>query len=238
MRARLQQQAFFVTRPGPCPYLEGERERKVFTRLEGDDAAAVYDQLARLGFRRSHDIAYRPMCPACSACVPVRIDVARFVPNRSMRRAEKANAQLRTTVLAAKATDEQFELFARYLASRHAGGEMADMGEAQYRAMVEDGDLSGQMVEHRQSDGRLVACCLEDRLSDGLSAVYSFFAPEIADRSPGTWMILDLVRRAAAAGLPWAYLGYWVKGSPKMSYKTRFRPIEGLGATGWQELPA
>ncbi len=237
--ARLPQ--FFLTPGGPCPYLPGRVERKVFARLMGPHAGSLNDALTHSGFRRSQMIAYRPACDGCSACVSVRIVAGEFAPNRSMRRIEKRNADVGRTVAPAQATREQFALLQPYLASRHPGGGMSDISLFEYVAMVEETPVETMLFEYRlrEHDGKpgaLIACALTDVLYDGLSMVYSFFHPDVADRSLGTYMILDHVRAARSRGLPFVYLGYWVRGSKKMGYKGRFRPLEALGPGGWSRM--
>jgi arginine-tRNA-protein transferase len=171
----------------------------------------------------------------------VRVVVGEFTPSRSMRRLERSNADMVRTVVPPEATREQFALLQTYLASRHAGGGMSDMGLFDYVAMVEETPVETMLIEYRIKDsnstgGRLVACALTDILQDGLSMVYSFFDPQLSHRSLGTYMILDHVRAAKAKRLPYVYLGYWVRGSRKMDYKARFRPLEALGSSGWKRL--
>ncbi len=233
---------FFLTPGGVCPYLPGKVERKVFARLMGPHAAPLNDALTHSGFRRSQMIAYRPACDGCTACVSVRVVAEEFVSSRSMKRLERTNDDLVRTVVPPEATREQFALLQAYLASRHSGGGMSDMGLFDYVAMVEETPVETMLIEYRMreadgSGGALVACGLTDVLQDGLSMVYSFFDPELADRSLGTYMILDHVRAAKTKRLPYVYLGYWVKGSRKMDYKSRFRPLEALGASGWKRIP-
>jgi arginyl-tRNA--protein-N-Asp/Glu arginylyltransferase len=232
---------FFLTPGGSCPYLPGRVERKVFARLIGPHAGSLNDALTHSGFRRSQMIAYRPACDGCSACVSVRVVAGEFNHNRSMRRIERRNADIIREVLPAEATREQFSLLQAYLASRHAGGGMSDMGLFDYVAMVEETPVETTLIEYRLRDARggagaLIGCALTDVLQDGLSMVYSFFDPAYADRSLGTYMILDHVRAAKAKRLPYVYLGYWVGGSDKMDYKSRFRPLEALGPAGWSRM--
>jgi arginine-tRNA-protein transferase len=208
----------------------------VVTEITGPDADALHDRLSRAGFRRSHNIAYAPVCPACSACVPIRIDVAAFKPDRGQRRILRANAGVDGFEVPARATAEQFTLFQRYQLARHGDGDMAGMSFYDYRAMVEDTPIETLMIEFRDADDKLVGACLADRLGDGMSAVYSFFAPELHDQSLGTLTILWLVERARALGLPYVYLGYWVPESRKMAYKARFRPSEILSGGAWRRL--
>lgn len=227
---------FFTTAPLPCPYIAGRLERKIVTELNGSDADTLHEALSRAGFRRSHSIAYTPACPGCAACVPVRIVTQEFQPDRTMRRLFKANAGLTARQVPARASADQFRLFARYQESRHSGGDMALMGFYDYRSMVEDSPIDTFIVEFRDAEGELRAACLTDRMSDGLSAVYSFFDPDLSNQSLGTYMVLWLVEAARRQDLPYVYLGYWIAESRKMSYKTRFRPLEAFGADGWRGL--
>ena len=232
---------FFLTPGGPCPYLPGRTERKVFARLSGTFAQPLSEALTHSGFRRSQSIAYRPACEGCSACVSVRILVDEFEPNRSFVRALKRNTDLVRSEVVAEATREQFALLRTYLDSRHSGGGMSDMGLFDYVAMVEETPVDTQIVEYRRpgvngAPGPLIACALTDVLRDGVSMVYSFFHPGEDARSLGTFMILDHIRDAKSRGLPHVYLGYWVEGSEKMNYKTRFRPMEALMREGWTRI--
>jgi leucyl-tRNA---protein transferase len=228
---------FFLTPGGPCPYLPGKTERKVFARLGGNLAQPLSEALTHSGFRRSQSIAYRPACEGCSACVSVRIRCGDFQISRSQRRILRHGAGLSRGEVAAEATREQFALLRTYLDSRHPGGGMSDMGLFDYVAMVEETPVNTHIVEYRKAgNGALAACALTDRLRDGLSMVYSFFHPGEDSRSLGTYMILDHVRAAQQAGLPYVYLGYWVRGSDKMDYKIRFSPLEALTQSGWELL--
>jgi arginine-tRNA-protein transferase len=232
---------FFLTAPSPCPYLPGRQERKVFAHLPLLDGAAVNDTLTQGGFRRSQTIAYRPACEDCCSCVSARLPVNAYVFSRSERRVLTRNTPLARHVVEAEATVEQFDLLRRYLTSRHAGGGMAEMTWPDYVAMVEDTTVRTHMVEYRTrttdgGPGDLAACVLVDQLADGLSLVYSFFDPGYARTSPGSFIILDHVVQAALMGLPYLYLGYWVRGSDKMAYKARFSPIEVLRPDGWRPM--
>jgi len=232
---------FFLTPGGPCPYLAGRVERKVFARLNGSLAQPLNEALTHSGFRRSQMIAYRPACDSCSACVSVRIVTSEFAPSRSQKRLSRRNTNILRAEVKAEATREQFALLRAYLDSRHAGGGMSDMGLFDYVAMVEETPVNTHIIEYRQamSDGRpprLLACALTDVLRDGLSMVYSFFHPGEDGRSLGTHMILDHVAQAQARKLPYVYLGYWIRGSAKMNYKARFQPLEALGPDGWSRL--
>ena len=237
---------FFLTAPSPCPYIEGEFERKVFTHLVGDKAPDLNDLLTQGGFRRSQNIAYRPACETCRACVSVRILASEFQPTKNMKRVTARNADLIGAEHKAEPSSEQYSLFRTYLDARHKRGGMSDMTVLDYAMMVEDTHVDTRVIEYRRrgpdsfitgrGQGELIAVALSDRMGDGLSMVYSFFQPDMEDRSLGTFMILDHIQRARALGLPHVYLGYWVNGSRKMGYKVRFKPQEHLGAQGWERV--
>ncbi len=232
---------FYVTAPLPCPYLDGRMERKLFTALQGDHATRLNDALSKQGFRRSQNVLYRPSCADCAACLSARIRVANFEPSRSQRRVSKRNADLRRKAKSPWATEEQYRLFRRYLDGRHRDGGMADMDIFEFAAMIEETPIRSRVVEYHGPDGTpdnpdLVAVSLTDVLDDGLSMVYSFFDPEMRDRSLGTHLILDHVEIARDAGLPFVYLGYWVPGSPKMDYKSRFSGVEIYRGGKWTPL--
>lgn len=233
---------FFVTSPSPCPYLPGRQERKIFTELSGQHASELNDALGRIGFRRSQSVAYRPSCAGCTACVSVRVVADQFRANATQRKLLKRHGDLEVTACKPWATSEQFELLRRYLQSRHPGGGMAAMDENDYADMVEQSPVSSYVIEYREPStdgrrGRLVGACITDQQADGLSMIYSFFETDDETRpSMGNFIILDHILRSCAAGLPYVYLGYWVKGSERMAYKTRYRPIEVLGPNGWSLL--
>jgi leucyl-tRNA---protein transferase len=230
---------FFITASSPCPYIPGRYERKVFTHLVGPDARHLNTQLSQSGFRRSQNIAYRPACDRCSACVSVRVPVKSFDLSRGFRRVLKANEDVIAEVKPAKATSEQYSLFRTYVDHRHGEGGMADMTVLDFAAMVDDTLVDSRIVEYRAPTdyapgGELVAAVLIDLLGDGLSMIYSYYDPLLASRSLGTFIILDTIRRTERMGLPYTYLGFWVNGSRKMDYKARFLPQERLGPEGWQ----
>lgn len=233
---------FFVTSPAPCPYLPGRQERKVFTELSGPHASELNDALGRIGFRRSQSVAYRPSCVGCAACVSVRVVTKQFELNATQRKLMRRNEDLEITACRPWATEEQYQLLRGYLAQRHPGGGMAGMEDQDYADMVEHSPVNSVVVEYREPvvdgrPGRLIGACLTDRQADGLSMVYSFFdAEEGARPGLGNLIILDHILRARAAGLPYVYLGYWVKGAARMAYKTRYRPLERLGPQGWMVM--
>jgi leucyl-tRNA---protein transferase len=229
---------FYLTAAQPCPYLEGRRERKVFAALDGHDAIELNDSLTHAGFRRSQNIAYRPACDMCAACVSVRVPTPRFHFSKRWRRVLNKNADVTTHIVPARATYEHYSLIEKYLLTRHEGDGMSGMSIFDFSTMVEDTSVRTHLVEYRLGgkSGALVACALVDALADGLSLVYAFFDPALTKRSLGSYVILDHIRQAATAQFDYLYLGYWIKGSPKMSYKSEFRPIEALGASGWSDL--
>lgn len=220
----------------PCPYLPGRIERQIYAELSEPTSREVFRRLSAAGFRRSHHIAYRPACPGCSACVPVRVRVDGFEWTRSWRRIRNANATLTATDSGLDIDDAQYRLFRRYVRSRHGDGDMALMHRRDYAAMILTSSVDTTIVEFRDETGHLAAACLIDTLGDGLSAVYSFFDPDLQRKSPGSYMILWLIEEAKRRGLPYVYLGFWIADSPKMAYKSRFRPLEGFGPDGWRPL--
>jgi arginine-tRNA-protein transferase len=237
---------FYLTAPSPCPYLGGKEERKVFTHLVGERAGELNNILTQGGFRRSQSIAYRPACEGCRCCVSVRVIAKEFAPSRSMRRILARNVDVRGDMKAAVPTSEQYSIFRAYLDSRHRDGGMADMTVLDYAMMVEDSHIETRIIEYRRREvsafaggrqaGELIAVALTDVLADGLSMVYSFFEPDEAARSLGTFMVLDHIARAQRMGLAYVYLGYWVRGSRKMDYKSRFLPQERLTPDGWARV--
>jgi arginine-tRNA-protein transferase len=219
-------------------------ERKVFTHLIGRRAPSLNDNLTQAGFRRSQTIAYRPACDQCRACVSVRVLADEFELTRSMRRVAERNEDLVGEAVQPRATSELYSLFRAYLDARHGDGGMADMSVLDFSMMVEDSHVNTRFVAYRRrgpdtringrGQGPIVAAALTDFLGDGLSMVYSFYDPALADRSLGTMMILDHIARAKRMAVPHVYLGYWVAGSRKMDYKARFTPQERLGMDGWR----
>ncbi len=237
---------FYVTAPQPCPYLPGRLERKLFTHLTHDKPPELIDRLLTTGFRRSQNIAYVPYCEGCQACVSVRVLVDEFEPNRTMRRISFKNRRLMARRIAPQPTSEQYRLFRSYIDARHNDGGMADMSVLDYRMMVEDSVINTFLTEYREKpDGAddldiekwpLKAAALCDRLSDGISMVYSYYDPTDPSLSLGTYMILEHAAFTRRLGLPYLYLGYWIEGSDKMGYKSRFVPQERLGPEQWERV--
>lgn len=227
---------FFATTNLPCPYLEGQVERRVVTELVGRNAVALHDQLSLAGFRRSHGIVYAPACPFCQACMAVRIVVRDFKLSRSQRRVLNRNGDLTVDEVPPVATTEQYQMFDDYQKARHSGGDMAKMDFFEYQSLIEETPVKTFIGEFRDPDQQLMGAVLTDHVQNGLSAVYSFFRPEEEARSLGTQMILWLITQARARGLDYVYLGYWVKGSSKMAYKAKFQPLEMRTPKGWEPL--
>ena len=236
---------FYMTAPSDCPYLEGRVERKLFTVLTGDHAVNLNNTLTKGGFRRSQNIIYQPACEGCDACISVRIPVDVFRFSGSFRRVLRKNRDMAVHVRPPGPTSEQYSLFRDYIEARHHDGGMAEMSVFDYMAMVGDTGIDTHITEYRPRilpgqpgtpNPPLLAAALTDVLDDGLSLVYSFFSPREQARSLGTYMILDHIRQARTMGLPYVYLGYWVKHSQKMQYKARFHPQERLGPLGWERV--
>jgi arginine-tRNA-protein transferase len=213
-------------------------ERKLFTALQGDDADRLNNSLSQQGFRRSQNVLYRPSCAECSACLSARINTAAFRPTKSQKRTMRRNATLTRRATSPWATEDQYALFRQYLDARHADGGMADMDVFEFAAMIEETPIRSRVIEYTDASERsLIGVSLTDVLEDGLSMVYSFYAPDRPQSSLGTHMILDHIEIARDAGLPYVYLGYWVPGSQKMGYKARFSGLEVYLGGEWQAVP-
>jgi arginine-tRNA-protein transferase len=212
-------------------------ERKLFTALQGEGAQRLNDGLSKQGFRRSQNVLYRPSCADCAACLSARINVAEFTASKSQKRTARRNAHLKRRATSPWATEDQYDLFRRYLESRHATGGMADMDTFEFAAMIEETPIRTRVVEYTdpQADA-LTAVCLTDILDDGVSMVYSFYEPDRPKASLGTYVILDHIEIARENGLPYVYLGYWVPGSPKMGYKATFSGLEVYLGNSWQKM--
>jgi arginyl-tRNA--protein-N-Asp/Glu arginylyltransferase len=227
---------FFITAPIPCPYLDGKTERRMVTDLATADAIPLHDKLSRVGFRRSHNLMYTPVCHECSACLAVRNVVEEFEPSNSQRRILRLNKSLVVDETPAKATNERFELFSLYQDKRHTGGDMSTMDYYDFQALIEETPVVTSHIDFHNEDGVLLAGCLVDIMEDGLSAVYSYFDPTYKKNSLGTYIILWLIQRTKQLSLPYLYLGYWVKDSQKMAYKDKFQPLEYYNTVRWGKL--
>jgi arginine-tRNA-protein transferase len=226
---------FYLTAPYPCSYLPDHMARSQVATLCFLIDAKVYSDLVRSGFRRSGAFTYRPRCDACRACVPVRIPVADFTPSRSQLRAEKRHRNLEVTLRDLKDGEAHFDLYQRYQAARHRDDTMESDSPEQYRNFLLHSHVDSTLVEFREGD-LLRMVSLIDILDDGLSSVYTFYDPDVAQASFGTYNVLWQVELCRKLELQYLYLGYWIKESPKMAYKVNFRPLQGLLEGEWQTI--
>jgi len=224
----------YISPEHPCSYLPGREARTVFVDPNLAMDQMLYTLLASHGFRRSGAHIYRPHCRECHACVPLRVPVRDFKPSRTQKRVLKRNADLIVTLKTAEFDAEHFALYGRYLAARHPGGGMDGESPDDYRQFLLSPWGRTTLMEMRLA-GRLLAVAVTDELQDGLSAVYTFYEPEVETRSLGTYAVLMQIDEARRRRLSWVYLGYWISESRKMSYKARFRPFEALREDGWQK---
>lgn len=223
---------FYQTQAHPCSYLHGESARTVFLNPQQKIDTTVYSQLSDFGFRRSGQHIYKPMCHKCTACIPLRVPVDGFAPNRKQKRTLKANSDLTIKAVNSINSAEHYSLYRQYIEERHADGDMYPPTEEQYTSFLTGDWQSVNFFEFRK-DQQLLAVSVADVMDNGVSAIYTFFDPKEAKRSLGRYVILSLINYAKKKHLPSVYLGYWIKSSPKMRYKAEYRPLEILIDDRW-----
>ena len=226
---------FYATAPYACSYLPDRVARSQVATPSHLIDTDIYSQLVRRGFRRSGGFTYRPYCDRCHACVPVRVPVSEFRPNRTQRRCLRTHAQLDVVRHKLAYNAEHYALYLRYQRHRHAGGGMDQDSREQYQHFLLHSNVATELLEFREG-GVLRMVALVDRLADGLSSVYAFFEPGVRGASFGTYNVLWQILRCRSLGLPYLYLGYWIAESRKMAYKATFRPVEGLRDGIWGRL--
>jgi leucyl-tRNA---protein transferase len=226
---------FFGSEAQACSYLEGQDSVSVFADPDADLHNDTYSALAEVGFRRSGSHVYRPHCSECQACIPVRLPVALFTPNRKQRRTRNSPLPITVHITTPIFREEQFALYQRYLATRHAGGDMDDPSPEKYMAFLSCTWSHTEFVEFRHQ-GQLVAVAVQDVLSRGLSSVYCFFEPNFGALSLGHYALLWQINEAQRRELPWLFLGYWIQDCQKMVYKQEYRPIELFQNGRWQRF--
>ena len=223
----------YLTTDSPCGYFTDRMSCNLVPDPKIRLNMPIYNQLIQHGFRRSGSYCYRPHCTACQSCLACRIPVSEFTSNRSQKRCLKANQQLQQTAVSADFSEEYFELYRRYLKSRHTDGSMADPAEEDFKQFLYCKWSDTQFLEHR-INGSLVAVAVTDIVSNGISAVYSFFDPDMKKHSLGTYCILKQIEYARMLGMDYIYLGYWIKNHPKMHYKSNFKPLQLYLDEQWQ----
>jgi arginine-tRNA-protein transferase len=219
----------------PCDYLPEQLSSSQFVDPSLSLSTELYSLLITNGFRRSGGHIYRPMCHDCLACTATRLAVSQFNPSRSQRRILKKNKDVSISIEAAKFSDEYYTLYSRYQKSRHAGGIMAESSAGDFSNFLISGWCETNFVEYRL-DNKLIAVAVTDILDSGFSAVYTFFEPNLAERSLGVFSVLTQAEAAKKAEKQWLYLGYWIGQCQKMSYKTNYQPLEGFTENHWQPL--
>ncbi len=225
----------FETVIDDCPYLEGQQSASILVDPEHKVEPALFSMLSRSGFRRSGNMLYTPKCPTCNACVSVRIPVKEFKASKSQRRIWRKNLDLTASIEDVRFDQEHFELYLRYQQHRHADSSMCDDDPKKYISFIES-DYAATKFLCLRLDGKLIGLSVLDQFDQGLSAVYTFFAPDYSNRSLGTYAILYGIKLSRLHDIPFLYLGYWIDQSPKMNYKRQFKPLEGYIDKQWQQL--
>ena len=226
---------FYLTSPYPCSYLTDRDARSQVATPSFLITPQVYSELVHHGFRRSGTFTYRPRCDSCQACTPVRIEIGDFKANRSKRRSWKKHHHLEATLHTLEDRPDYFSLYQRYQNARHRDGGMDNDSPEQYRSFLLQSHVDSLLVEFRE-EGVLRMVSIIDVLADGLSSVYTFYEPEFSGSSFGTFNVLWQIELCKKLQLPFLYLGYWIKQSPKMAYKANYQPLQGLIQGTWQRL--
>ncbi len=232
MNDDLRDKQFFLTPPHSCSYLENRSARTLFLDPRDVITASTYGALTRAGFRRSGGHLYRPYCEDCGACVPTRVPVETFRYSRRFRRILRANSDVSVTLREAVFSERYYDLYAAYISTRHADGDMYPPNVEQFRSFLLS-SWSNSAFLVLEERGRLIGVAVVDRVPDGLSAIYTFFDPDLSSRSLGVFAVLSEIEHCRRNALPYLYLGYWIRGSAKMRYKTDYRPIELLVRNRW-----
>ena len=226
---------FYLTPEHDCSYLPQQQAMTLFADPSVCINTDIYSELIQYGFRRSGTHVYRPRCPNCNACIPIRINAEDFTASRSQRRVWQRNQDLDVIVTAAEYNDEHFQLYRHYMHKRHAGGGMDNPDPEKYSEFLLNPYIDASLVEFRHQD-KLLAVASVDRLNNALSAVYTFFDPAESARSPGSLAILWQIDYAKQHNIEYIYLGYWIKQCQKMVYKSKYRPFEILRDGAWQTM--
>jgi len=216
---------FFITDAHPCSYLDNQQASTLFIDPEQPIDLNLYSQLSRNGFRRSGSHIYRPHCQACEACIPIRTVCQTFKPNRRMRRIANKNDDISINMVENIDRDEHYALYQRYVDQRHQNGDMYPASREQYDNFLTSEWQLTRFIEFRL-DGRLIAAAVTDLLDDGLAAIYTYYDPDLDNRSLGVFCILSQIAMCRQMNLPYLYLGYWIKDCRKMSYKIEYRPVQ------------
>lgn len=225
---------FYQTLPHACSYLDEQEATTLFLDPQQPVTLDIYDKLTQVGFRRSGKDFYRPHCQTCNACKSARVRVADFKPSRQQRRTLNKNQDLSWEVLPAVFKNEHYQLYKKYINQRHADGSMYPAHEEQYRSFLLSNKVWASLVEFRAPSGKLLAVAAVDKLTDGLSAIYTFFDPDENQRSLGVYAVLWQLEQAASLELPYVYLGYWIKNCRKMNYKEAYQPLEISEQQQWR----
>ncbi len=227
---------FFTTPSHACSYLPDHEATTLFVDPMAQVDRTIYSALSEVGFRRSGNHIYRPYCEACTACIPVRVPTSIFTMSRRQRRIWKKNSDVRVSPAVPAVSDEYFTLYSRYITERHADGDMYPADISQFRSFLVEGRPEACFYELRLGD-KLLAVAVVDELDNALSAIYTFFEPDMPERSLGVFAVLWLLDEAKRRSLEHVYLGYWIKDCQKMSYKSDYQPFELFNQNRWVVYP-